>query len=76
MKHVAPIRKEMGIPTIFNVLGPLTNPARPRRVVVGVHSKYLGSLMAEALRLLGIERGMVVHGAEGLDEVCMSIDCL
>jgi anthranilate phosphoribosyltransferase len=69
MKHVAPIRREIGVPTIFNLLGPLTNPARPRRVVVGVHSKSLGPLMAEALRLLGSERGFVVHGAEGLDEV-------
>ncbi|KAI9027893.1 anthranilate phosphoribosyltransferase [Hyaloraphidium curvatum] len=76
MKHVAPIRREIGIPTIFNLLGPLTNPAKPRRVVVGVHSKALGPLMAESLLLLGVERGMVVHGTEGLDEISPERDTL
>ncbi|KAJ1565113.1 anthranilate phosphoribosyltransferase [Nowakowskiella sp. JEL0078] len=60
MKLVAGPRKE---------LGPLTNPAKPSRVVVGVHSKSLGKLVAEALHLTGVEKGWVVNGANGLDEI-------
>ena len=69
MKHVAQPRREMGIPTIFNLLGPLVNPARPKRVVIGVYSKSLGPLVIEALRLNQAKKAMVVHGAIGLDEV-------
>ncbi|KAJ3331988.1 anthranilate phosphoribosyltransferase, partial [Gonapodya sp. JEL0774] len=69
MRHVAATRKEIGVRTVFNMLGPLTNPAGPRRVVVGVHSRELGGVMIEALKLSGVERGMVVCGEEGLDEI-------
>lgn len=67
MAHLAPLRKELGVPTIFNLLGPLTNPLDPKQVV-GVHSASLVSLYAEALRLLGSPGAWVVHG-EGLDEL-------
>jgi len=69
MKNVAGARREMGVPTIFNLLGPLSNPTMPKCMIVGVHSLFLGPLMAEALQLLGVEHGMVVCGNEGLDEV-------
>ncbi|KAI8329166.1 anthranilate phosphoribosyltransferase [Choanephora cucurbitarum] len=69
MKHVASIRKEMGIPTVFNLLGPMSNPAKPKRVIVGVHSPEIGSLMANALRLTGVQEALVVCGAERLDEI-------
>ncbi|KAJ3120951.1 anthranilate phosphoribosyltransferase [Nowakowskiella sp. JEL0407] len=69
MKFVAGPRKELGVRTIFNLLGPLTNPAKPSRVVVGVHSKSLGPLVASALHLTGVERGWVVNGSNGLDEI-------
>ena len=70
MKSIAIPRKELGIRTIFNLLGPLTNPAKPYRMIVGVYSKDIGLLMAQSLQLLGIERGWVVCGEVGLDEVC------
>ncbi|KAJ3106131.1 anthranilate phosphoribosyltransferase [Phlyctochytrium planicorne] len=69
MKHVAAPRKELGVRTIFNLLGPLINPANPTRAVVGVFSKELGPLMAEALLLLGTKRSWVVNGDIGLDEI-------
>ncbi|ORZ00982.1 anthranilate phosphoribosyltransferase [Syncephalastrum racemosum] len=69
MKHVAALRKEMGIPTVFNLLGPMSNPAKPSRVVVGVHSPQVGGLMANALKLTGIQDILVVCGAEKLDEI-------
>ncbi|KND05112.1 anthranilate phosphoribosyltransferase [Spizellomyces punctatus DAOM BR117] len=69
MKNVAGPRKELGVRTIFNLLGPLSSPARPKRVVVGVHSTSIGPLMAEALRLSGVERAWVVCGSMGLDEI-------
>lgn len=69
MRHVAPVRRELGMPTIMNLLGPLTNPAGARRQVVGVTSAALLDLVAEALRELGHDRAMVVHGAPGLDEL-------
>ncbi|CAG8489691.1 5440_t:CDS:2 [Scutellospora calospora] len=69
VKNVAETRLEIGIPTIFNLLGPLSNPARPKRVVIGVHSKFLGKLVADALALKGVKEAMVVHGAIGLDEI-------
>ncbi|KAJ3304961.1 anthranilate phosphoribosyltransferase [Kappamyces sp. JEL0829] len=68
-KSVAGPRKELGVRTIFNILGPLTNPARPNRMVVGVFSKDLGSIMAQSLSLLGVERAWVVCGEMGLDEI-------
>ena len=68
-RHVGGPRREMATRTIFNVLGPLTNPARPRAMLVGVGTLALGPLMAEAFRLRGLERAMVVHSADGLDEI-------
>ena len=69
MKHVGPIRRELGMPTIMNVLGPVTNPAGARRQVVGVSDPALLELIAGALAELGHERALVVHGAPGLDEL-------
>lgn len=69
MKNVAATRKEIGVPTIFNLLGPMSNPARPARTVTGVHSPGIGQLMANALKLTGVKEAMVVCGAEKLDEV-------
>lgn len=66
---VAPIRKQLGHPTIFNILGPLLNPARPDYMIVGVHSRYLGLPFAEALKRLKIKKAWVVNGDEGLDEI-------
>ncbi|KAF9217677.1 anthranilate phosphoribosyltransferase [Podila verticillata] len=69
MKNTSGPRRELGIPSIFNLMGPLSNPAKPRRVVVGVHSRSLGTLMIESLKLMGLIAGMVVCGANGLDEI-------
>lgn len=72
MKAVAPIRKALGVPTIFNLLGPLTNPARVKHQVVGVADESKLELYIEALRQLGAERALVVHGADGLDELSVT----
>ena len=69
MKHVASVRQELGVPTIMNILGPLANPARARRQVVGVSDPRLLSLVAESLRELGHIRALVVHGEPGMDEL-------
>jgi anthranilate phosphoribosyltransferase len=69
MKHAAPVRRALGLRTAFNLLGPLTNPTRPLRQVVGVPRPELTELIARALVLLGSERAWVVHGADGLDEI-------
>ena len=69
MKHAAQARKDLGVRTAFNLLGPLTNPARPARQIVGVPRPELTELLARALSLLGSERAWVVHGADGLDEL-------
>ncbi len=68
MKHVAPVRRELGVRTVFNLLGPLTNPAGARRQLLGVFSWEWLTLIAEALARLGTERACVVHGMDGLDE--------
>jgi len=69
MKHAAQARKDLGVRTAFNLLGPLTNPARPTRQIVGVPRPELTELLARSLGLLGSERAWVVHGADGLDEL-------
>ena len=69
MRHAGPTRKELGLRTAFNLLGPLTNPARPARQLVGVPRPELTQLLARSLQLLGAERAWVVHGADGIDEI-------
>jgi anthranilate phosphoribosyltransferase len=69
MKHAGPTRKELGIRTAFNLLGPLTNPAGATRQIVGVPRSELTELLARALLLLGSTRAWVVHGADGIDEI-------
>jgi anthranilate phosphoribosyltransferase len=72
MKHAAATRRDLGIRTAFNLLGPLTNPAGATRQIVGVPKPELTELMAHALRMLGTKRAWVVHGAEGIDEISIS----
>jgi len=72
MKNVAEVRRQLGHPTIFNLLGPLTNPAQVRYQLVGVGRAYLRPLLAESLRLLGTARSAVVYGDGNLDEVSLS----
>ena len=69
MSHAAPVRRELGIRTIFNVLGPLTNPAGARAQVVGVYAPELAPTVAQVLADLGARRAFVVHGAHGIDEL-------
>ena len=69
MKNVAQIRKDLGVETIFNILGPLTNPAMATHQMIGVYNRDLVQPVAEVLKNLGLERGLVVHGSDGLDEV-------
>ena len=71
MKHVAPVRKKLGMPTIFNILGPLANPASAPFQLLGVARPELRALLSEALSLLGARRVLVVHGSDGLDEVTL-----
>ena len=69
MKNVAPVRKSLGVKTIFNILGPLTNPASATHQIVGVYSRDLVEPIAHVLMHLGIKRALVVHGNDGLDEI-------
>ena len=69
MKHAAPVRRELAVRTVFNVLGPLTNPAGARAQVVGVYAPHLVPVLAEVLAQLGSHRAFVVHGAGGIDEL-------
>ena len=69
MRFAAPVRKQLGFRTIFNLLGPLTNPAGVRRHVIGVYDPRLAPVMAETLKILGSERAYVVSGVDGLDEI-------
>jgi anthranilate phosphoribosyltransferase len=72
MKYVGPIRKELGFRTVFNILGPLTNPASPRMQLLGVYDGYLVEPLARVLVSLGVRRGMVVYGTDKLDEISLS----
>lgn len=72
MKYVGAIRKELGFRTVFNILGPLTNPGSPRMQLLGVYDEYLVEPLAQVLINLGVERGMVVYGTDKLDEISMS----
>lgn len=72
MKYVGPIRKELGFRTVFNILGPLTNPGSPKIQLLGVYDEYLVEPLAQVLINLGVKRGMVVYGKDKLDEISMS----
>ena len=72
MRFAAPTRKEIGISTVFNILGPLTNPAHAKAQVLGVFHEDLTNIMAEVSKNLGVENLMVVHGMDGLDEISIS----
>src|ERR1039457_3721832 len=72
MKHVQTARRELHLRTVFNLLGPLTNPARATCQVVGVYSADLVEKLAEALSMLGLHRALVVHGSDGLDEITIT----
>lgn len=72
MKHAVGPRKEIGLRTIFNILGPLSNPAGAKRQLLGVYDGSLTEVMAEVLRALGAEHAFVVHGADGLDELSVT----
>ena len=72
MKYVGAIRKELGFRTVFNILGPLTNPGKPSMQLLGVYDEYLVEPLAQVLISLGVKRGMVVYGQDKLDEISMS----
>lgn len=72
MKYVGPIRRELGFRTVFNILGPLTNPASPSMQLLGVYDEYLVEPLARVLINLGVKRGMVVYGTDKLDEISLS----
>jgi anthranilate phosphoribosyltransferase len=71
MKNVAPVRREMGVKTIFNLLGPLTNPAGAPNILMGVFHQDLVGIQVRALERLGTEHAMVVYGKDGMDEVSL-----
>jgi anthranilate phosphoribosyltransferase len=76
MKYAAPVRRELGVRTLFNILGPLTNPAGARNQLIGVFHPDLVGILARVLQRLGSQHVMVVHGVEGLDEISLSGDTL
>jgi anthranilate phosphoribosyltransferase len=75
-RHAAPARKQIGVRTVFNLLGPLTNPARAQSQVLGVFSESVIDVVAATLAELGVERAFVVHGARGLDEISLAGETL
>ena len=72
MKYVGAIRKELGFRTVFNILGPLTNPGHPSMQLLGVYDEYLVQPLAQVLMNLGVKKGMVVYGQDKLDEISLS----
>ena len=72
MRYVGPIRKELGIRTVFNILGPLTNPAKPAYFLLGVYDEYLVEPIAKVLSNLGVRRALVVYGQDRMDEISLS----
>lgn len=72
MKYVGPVRKQLGIRTVFNILGPLSNPSRARAMLVGVYSPALTEVIAGTMMNLGVERGMVVSGEDNMDEITLT----
>jgi anthranilate phosphoribosyltransferase len=72
MRHVAPVRRELGVPTIFNFLGPLSNPSRTRHQLVGVNDPTMASILATVLGNTGSRRAMIVHADDGLDELSVA----
>ena len=72
MKYVGAIRRELGFRTVFNILGPLTNPGHPSMQLLGVYDEYLVQPLAQVLMNLGVKRGMVVYGQDKLDEISLS----
>ncbi|MFL2804138.1 MAG: anthranilate phosphoribosyltransferase [Dehalococcoidia bacterium] len=72
MKYAGPPRREIGIRTVFNILGPLTNPAGAKKQLIGVSDPQVGDLMAQSLKRLGSEAALIVHGNDGLDEITVS----
>ena len=74
MKYVGPIRKELGFRTVFNILGPLTNPATPDFYLLGVYDQYLAEPVAHVLKSLGEKRALVVYGEDKLDEISGSAE--
>lgn len=72
MKHAAPVRRELGVRTLFNILGPLTNPAGAKNQLLGVFNADLTGIVAQTLLRLGSQRALVVHGSDGLDEITIS----
>ncbi|MBN8532412.1 MAG: anthranilate phosphoribosyltransferase, partial [Alphaproteobacteria bacterium] len=69
MRHISPIRQELGLRTVFNLLGPLANPARVKRQLLGVFSRDWTMPMAEVMKKLGTEKAWIVHGEDGMDEI-------
>jgi anthranilate phosphoribosyltransferase len=72
MRYVAPVRRELGVPTIFNFLGPLTNPSRTRHQLVGVNDPAMASVMATVLGVTGSRQAMIIHADDGLDELSVT----
>jgi anthranilate synthase/phosphoribosyltransferase len=72
MKHAVPVRRDLGIKTIMNLIGPLSNPAEAKMQLIGIYDKELCVKEAQAARLLGVEKVMVVHGADGMDEISVT----
>lgn len=72
MKYVGPVRKELGIRTVFNILGPMANPSGAKIMLIGVYSKELTEVIAKAMQNLGVERGLVVSGCDNMDEITLT----